>query len=246
MISIVVLNWNTTKMLVRLYETIKKFTSSDYEVIVLDNGSRIEELKALNEYFKSEQKVKIIEEPKNLGFAAGNNKALLFVSRESDFIVFINSDIYIQEDKWDEKFKECFKDHSVAICGAAYHPLSWDKNGNFHIQPLASHPVESESVQGAFFALRYNIALEIGLPIFDEAFKFAQYEETDLCFRVRKLGYKVMWIPVSHIHDHNNSSTKKNGYHLSDEIKNIDDFKKNAENNKKLLLKKHGDFLAIH
>jgi hypothetical protein len=47
---------------------------------------------------------------------------------------------------------------------------------------------------------------------------------------------------LKHEHLHNQSSTKKNGYKLSEEIKNINDFKANSEKNRLLLIQKHSDF----
>jgi len=51
-----------------------------------------------------------------------------------------------------------------------------------------------------------------------------------------------MWFPLEHEHLHNSSATKKNGYNLCDEIKNINEFKANTEKNKQLLRLKHKDF----
>jgi GT2 family glycosyltransferase len=124
----------------------------------------------------------------------------------------------------------------------AYHPLKWSKDGKFQIQKISNVPVESESVQGAFFSIPFEILQTIKSKDgfwFDENFKFAHYEETDLCFRVIDLGYKCYWFPLLHKHLHDSSATKKNGYNLSDEIKNIDDFKKNSEKNRQLLYNKH-------
>lgn len=240
--TIICLNWNTAQSTIRLYKSLIENTSNHFDVIILDNGSNTKDYNLLTENIKD---ATIIRQEKNLGFAAGNNQALKYV-KHNDFVVFINSDIVIQEKNWNEKFEKIFEDKTVGIVGCAYHPLKWTKDGQFHIQLITDHAVESESVQGAFFAINgelYKCLIEKDDYVFDEQFKYAQYEETDLCFRVRKMNYKVYWLPLKHLHEHNKSATKINGYHLNDEIKNINDFKANSERNKQLFIKRHMNFL---
>lgn len=242
MISIIVLNWNTSEMTIRLYNSIKKNTCQDFNFYVLDNGSKNEEYQKLFTLFNENEFVRRNE--KNVGFAAGNNQICKIIKNYNHgHVFFINSDIIIKEKYWDLKMVEMLDQNqfNVGIVGCAYHPLKWDDRGNFHIQPLVNYPVESESVQGAFFGIHKNLFDELMREdfIFDEEFKYAHYEETDLCFRIRKMGYKIYWLPVEHVHDHHNSATKRNGYNLNDEIKNQADFKANSERNKQLLVKKH-------
>ena len=245
MISIITLNWNTTDMTLRLYESLKTYTKGDFDFYVLDNGSRKEEYEKLFDLFKENEFVYRSE--KNLGFAAGNNVLCKYIEKfNHGHVFFINSDIIVQEFMWDEKLISILEQENTGVVGCAYHPLKWDKNGNFHIQPKSNKVVESESVQGAFFGVHSNLFNQLMRDdgcILDENFKYAQYEETDLCFRIRKAGYKVCWMDIRHIHDHNHSSTKINGYHLNDEIKDINDFKRNVERNKMLFVEKHKDVL---
>ena len=159
---------------------------------------------------------------------------------------FINSDIIIEQKDWDIEACKLLDNEKIGIVGLAYHPLHWDKTGHFHIQQKSDVPVLSESVQGAFFGVKdtlFNQLIRDDNSIFDENFKFAQYEETDLCFRVRKMNYQIYWLNVAHVHDHARSATKQHNYHLNDEIKNIDDFKKNTERNRILFVEKHKDIL---
>lgn len=246
MISIIVLNWNTTDMLIRLYESLKINTTMSFETIIVDNGSVKEQFDKLTAYVNSQNRDIVLERlESNIGFAAGNNVGLKLINSFNAYVVFINSDIVVEEKDWDSKLLIYLNAGAAGVVGCAYHPLKWDKNGKFHIQPIPQGPVESESVQGAFFATKTKILKQLYTNdgcYFDEAYKYAHFEESDLCLRVINLGYKCLWVPISHIHDHNHSATKANGYHLNDEIKNIDDFKANSERNRQLLFKKHSAF----
>ena len=48
-------------------------------------------------------------------------------------------------------------------------------------------------VTGASLAIRWTLAEDLGL--FDERFSPYYFEETDLCYRVRAAGFKVVYIP---------------------------------------------------
>jgi GT2 family glycosyltransferase len=271
--SIIILNWNTTDLLINLFNSIVENSSNKINITILDNGSREEQYEKLLSFFSDyfccqecasifsylsyresalkkivffkEEKIElqILRISENIGFGAGNNLALNFID-DSKNVIFINSDILIQEKDWDKKFDEAL--NGVEIVGCAYHPLRWSADARFKILPKSNKPVESQSVQGAFFAIRKEILdlmyKEDGCW-FDEEFKFAQYEETDLQFRILKKGYKCIWMPCAHLHLHEKSATKSNGYNLCKDIKNINEFKNNAEKNRLRLLEKHREYL---
>jgi len=265
--SIITLNWNTTKLLIGLYESLLKNTKEKFEFIIVDNGSKKDELKLLLSYFnqelntnaqtvaffdEKENRIIIHRERENRGFAAGNNEAISYA--EGSVISFINSDIVVDEKDWDQKVFDILGE-DVGCVGCAYHPLKWDKNANFHIQPVPSESVDSETVQGAFFSVTERALDDIKIMpkkmsmyfqkwFDDDNFPMAHYEETDLQLRMMQKGYKIKWIPIKHQHLHNRSATKSNGYHLNDDIKDMNDFKRNSNNNKMNLLKKHQWFFG--
>jgi len=268
--GIIVLNWNTTDLLIGMYNSARSNSQNPFHFVIIDNGSREEEVDKLFGYFKKLHNEQVGEKhnnsnfvkdlyeyknkdfivtikklPKNIGFAAGNNVGLKLLDSKITNVIFINSDILIEEKFWDSKFDVLLSGLNVGIIGPAYHPLRWNKDGRFQIQAKTTEPVESESVQGAFFGIRYSVldtVIKKDGFVFDENFKFAHYEETDLCFRIMNLGYKCLWFPCAHQHLHNSSGTKKNGYKLSDEIQCEADFKMNSERNRQLLMRKHDTF----
>ena len=61
-------------------------------------------------------------------------------------------------------------------------------------------------VTGAAFAIKRDIIKKLGY--FDEDFFPGYYEETDICFRAKKLGYKVVYVPKAIIY-HFEASTLK-------------------------------------
>lgn len=243
-ISIVILNWNTTDLLQRLICSLVTTTCLSYRIIIHDNGSCKSEYSKLIQIVSEYKNINLFKSDINLGFAAGNNQALTHLLYDDQYIVFINSDIIVKQKNWDIGFLDYLQQENVGIVGCAYHPLTWDRLGNFFIHP-SSVATESQTVQGAFFATKKTILDQLFATdgfYFDEGFKYAHYEEADLQLRIMKLGYKCWWLPIDHIHDHNNSATKKNGYHLNNEIMGVEDFKANSLKNRQYLLKKHPDY----
>ena len=62
-----------------------------------------------------------------------------------------------------------------------------------------SRPMDVDYVSGAAFFVRRDVIDKVGM--FDEETFFAYFEETDWCMRIRKAGWKVVFLPyVSIVH----------------------------------------------
>ena len=70
-VSIIILNWNTKKLLLDCIESVKTQTKQcEYEIIVVDNASVDGSAEAVR---SNHPEIKVIENEKNEGFARGNN-----------------------------------------------------------------------------------------------------------------------------------------------------------------------------
>src|SRR3989344_355191 len=89
-VSIIVLNWNGKSFLKSCLDSLKKITYSPLEIIVVDNNS----IDGSQEFVKKNyQKVSLIENKKNYGFAQGNN--IGFRAAKGDYILFLNNDTVV-------------------------------------------------------------------------------------------------------------------------------------------------------
>ena len=79
-VSIIILNWNGYKDTYECLKSIKKINYPNYEIIVIDNASSGEDIFLLKKEFKN--KIRIIKNKKNYGFAKGNNKGIKKVIEE--------------------------------------------------------------------------------------------------------------------------------------------------------------------
>ncbi|MFN8176372.1 MAG: glycosyltransferase, partial [bacterium] len=66
-------------------------------------------------------------------------------------------------------------------------------------------PRDCPYVTGAAFAMRRKVLEEVGL--LDERYLPAYFEETDLCFRVRRRGYRVVYEPGARLVHHEGTAS---------------------------------------
>ena len=90
-VSIIIVNYNTKELLYNCLKSIYKYTKDiDFEIIVSDNGSTDNSISMLKTEFPQ---VVIVDNGKNLGFGAGNNKGLEIA--KGKYIFYLNSDTLI-------------------------------------------------------------------------------------------------------------------------------------------------------
>ena len=216
--SVIILNWNGAEMLRRYLPSVVKAKSEgtksekETEIIVADNGSTDDSLKVMREEFPG---VKTIVLDKNYGFAEGYNRAIDQV--DSDYVVLLNSDVEVT-DGWLDTLLTYMDAHPEV---AAVQPKirSWLDKSRFEHAGAAGgylnalgYPycrgrnfrgveqdngqydsiVEVDWTSGACMCVRTKIYKEVGG--LDAAF-FAHMEEIDLCWRIRRAGWKLMCVP---------------------------------------------------
>ncbi|CEK12662.1 glycosyltransferase family 2 protein [Chthonomonas calidirosea] len=90
-LSVIILNWNTCELLQACLQSL--FESSEtvsFEVIVVDNASEDESREMVTQHFPQ---VRLLVNPRNVGFGAGNNAALPYA--RGRYLLFLNSDTLV-------------------------------------------------------------------------------------------------------------------------------------------------------
>jgi len=208
----------------KLFASFKRSNLS-FEVIVVDNASTDETVKKLKNIKAKNKNVILIENKKNLGFGKANNqgiriakgKYILFLN--SDVIVeridwkkiidFLNE----KQEIGALTVKVKLKNGQIDPASHRGFPTLWrsfcyfsslEKNlsfnwlfkkifGGYHLLHLNLKTVhEVEAISGAFFLTRKKIMDKVGG--FDENF-FMYGEDIDLCLRIKKLNYKIIYYP---------------------------------------------------
>jgi len=214
-LAIVILNWNGKKYLEQFLPSVID-NANGATVIVADNASTDESVSFVKENFPF---VTIIQNEQNGGFAKGYNDALKQV--EAEFYLLLNSDIEVT-DHWLEPLMEVMKDETVAGCQPKI--LSYSNRNQFEhagasggfldrnyypfcrgriVDKFENDEGQYDNITEVFWATGAALLIRSELfhqaGGFDESF-FAHMEEIDLCWRIKKLGYRFLVVPESVIY----------------------------------------------
>ena len=221
MISVVIPTWNGREHLARCLPSLQSQTVKDFQVLVVDNGSKDGTTAFLAEKFP---KVKVIALKKNYGFSAAVNKGIAASSGE--FIAILNNDTQTEQ-HWLEQLLQAAKENPgvgafaskilsltnpkiIDSAGDAYGRtgMAWNIGRGCPDGPAFDETRWVFGAAGCAAFYRRSFLDEVGW--FDEDF-FAFYEDVDLAFRGQLLGKKCLYVP-SAIVFHQGGGTLK---HLS-------------------------------
>lgn len=247
--AIVILNWNGRAFLEEFLPSVTSF-SKGARIIVADNASTDDSIAFLKEYYPD---VELVINESNGGFAKGYNDALKSV--DSEYFLLLNSDIEVT-DGWLEPLEKALENVEIAGCqpkilaqkrkthfehaGASGGFI--DKNYYPFCRGRILSDVEQDEGQyneqtdifwatGACFLVRSEVYHEMGG--FDEDF-FAHMEEIDLCWRIKRMGHRIVVVPESTV------------YHVGGGTLSYQSPRKtflNFRNNLFMILKNHEGFL---
>lgn len=158
----------------------------------------------------SNQKLTLIKNDKNEGYALGNNIGLEYVlnNLKSDYIVTINNDTVVDKDFLKYMVKYAKNNDKIGLIGPKIYyygvPGSvWFAGGNFRfltcdIPNIENYDDECEVdfITGCIHFFRTDALKKIGL--YNPTYA-AGYDNLEICFRAKNSGYKVFYLPQSEI-----------------------------------------------
>jgi len=216
-VAIVILNWNGEKHLANFLPSVFNSQYPNLEIIIGDNASTDNSVQFLRETFPL---IRVISNDENLGFAEGYNKVLNKV--DADYYVLLNSDVEVTPNWINPVIEMMEADSSIAVAQPKIR--DYYNRSSFEYAGAAGGFIDMFGYpfcRGRIFDTlekdigQYNDNLEIfwatGCALFikssiwkrvnglDEQF-FAHMEEIDLCWRIKNLGYKVMYCGKSTVY----------------------------------------------
>lgn len=215
-VAVVILNYNGKKFLETFLEAVIQH-SKPYEVIVADNASTDDSVSFLKEYFSE---VRLIQNKVNTGYAGGYEEALKQLNH--DYFVLLNNDVEVSANWLQPMIEMAEKQKTIG----AIQPRLLDYNqpkrfeyagaaGGF--MDVFGYPfcrgrvfesIEEDTEQynetraifwasgACMFVRREALEKAGGL----DADYFAHMEEIDLCWRMKNMGYEIMYQPQSKVY----------------------------------------------
>jgi len=218
-VTLIVLNHNSlNKFGEEAYKYLESIVNTEYdnlEIVIVDNGSTDGSIDEIEKRFENLNNVKIVRSRANLGYAGGNNLGFKLYGRGSKYVAFINNDVEVESD-WLKKIIEVMEnDPKIAAAQPKILQLkrrelidslgglidrlgrAYDLFHNLGDKKNITKPFEVFYARGAAIIIRSEVFDKLGG--FDPDY-FIYYEETDLCWRMRLLGYRVITVPTSKIY----------------------------------------------
>lgn len=223
-LAVILVNWNTKDLLDRCLGGLEASSGdSRAQIVVIDNASTDGSAEFIR---RRHPRIRLIANGENEGFARAVNRGLAATTQ--DLVLVLNPDAMPTPGAIRSMIELMRSDPTIGIVGprligagdrpqisVANHPslatellhkpmLSRLLPGRFysrHYQP--DSPVQVETVIGACMLLNRAMLREIG--DFDESY-FLFLEETDLCLRARRAGWKVVFHPKVRVLHHQGAS----------------------------------------
>lgn len=118
--AFLILHYEVIEETIKAVESIKKYMNEyDYNIVIVDNASKNKTGKKLQEIYNLDSNISVILNPKNLGFARGNNIGIEYIlnNLEFDFLVAMNNDTQLISDSFANLIIDDYNRYKFAILG---------------------------------------------------------------------------------------------------------------------------------
>jgi GT2 family glycosyltransferase len=221
-VSVIIVNWNTRAVLRDCLESVYAQTRDvTFEVIVVDNASTDGSPELVKRGFPQAY---LIENFTNRGFAAANNQGMAMA--RGRYVLLLNSDTIVLDNAIAKTVVFADRNPQAAVVGCRVlnpdHTLQptcfmfpsllnmllsvsyvyklFPRNRFFGRERMTwwdrDDAREVDVVTGCFMLVRREAIEQVG--VMDEEF-FMYGEETDWCYRFRREGWKVSFVPLADI-----------------------------------------------
>jgi GT2 family glycosyltransferase len=206
LVSVIIVNWNGKAYLGDCLNSLRNQTFLDFEIIVVDNGSKDASVEYVESQFPGF--AHILRNPENRGFSGGNNQGIK--EARGQYIALLNNDARADSGWLKELVKAAEADHRAGMLASKIYlqgqPKVIDNVGHLIFRDglnrgrgrLEKDHGQFDKMEEVLFPsgcaalYRREMLEEIGL--FDEDF-FAYGDDTDIGLKGRLAGWKCLYIP---------------------------------------------------
>lgn len=219
-VSVLIVNWNGVDLLKDCLPTLKSQTYSNFELIVVDNGSQDGSQGYVRQIFPE---ALIIQLDRNYGFSKPNN--IGFSKATGEYILTLNNDISLEHDFlakivgfMDSQSNEIYAVNPKVLYFYQRNVINTigikllSNGGGVHIGKNSSSKsyndiIDVFGVCAGCALYRKTTIVELGF-FFDESY-FAYLEDVDLSIRAYITGYKSKYFPGSVCYHKHSATAEK-------------------------------------
>ncbi|MGA3189882.1 MAG: glycosyltransferase family 2 protein [Bryobacteraceae bacterium] len=220
-ISVVIVNWNRKELLHACLDSLAVQAFSDFEVIVVDNGSDDGSVALVQEIMRAfPHPIRIIENHENKGFCAANNQG--FAVSQAEYIALLNNDaeadpgwlqamfdaIRVKPDVGESdvgmvasKILVWENPSIIDKCGHLIYPDGQNRGRGHGQLDQGQFDRQTEALWPDGCAALYRRAMLDEVGGFDEEF-FAYADDAELGLRARMAGWNCLYAPGAVVRHH--------------------------------------------
>jgi GT2 family glycosyltransferase len=207
LVSVIVVGHNSIRDLPDCLSSVFSMDYPDFEVIYVDNGSSDGSAGYVRRRFKG---VKIVEAGGNMGYGGACN--LGAAHGVGEYLLFLNPDVRVDRGALRELMEVMLSDPGIGVCGGKI--LFWEGDriqslGGLY-NPETGYAIDLHFGEGGKAVKGYSrptpvfhccgACLLVRRRAFDESGGFdgdyfLYFDEVDLCWRIRMMGYEVLVTP---------------------------------------------------
>ncbi len=214
-VCVVICNWNKVQDLLDCVESVLKSNYSNFDIVVVDNGSEPQHLSEIKKLLPS--KVHLIENPINVGGAGGFNLGIQYALNQKiyDSLWILDNDIIVDPDCLSQLIHELRTSEKNGIVGSmilrmdfpdklqelgAYiDPKECSVNlymRNYTVSNVKPQPITVDYVPAC--SLLVDAAKLKNVGLMDQNY-FLYFDDADWCVRFKSAGYDIRATPLAKV-----------------------------------------------
>jgi len=215
-ISVIVVNWDRRELLRASLLSLRAQSFRDFEIIVVDNGSRDGSPAMLAEEFPD---VTLIRNAENRGFCAGNNQGI--AAARGRYIALLNNDAEAEPGWLEALLSGMRSEGDVGMCaskilfyearnvidkaGHLIYPDGQNRGRGCGEPDHGQYASPEEALFPDGCAAMYDRRVFESAGLFDEDF-FAYGDDAELGLRARLAGWRCLYVPTAVVYHHHSST----------------------------------------
>jgi GT2 family glycosyltransferase len=219
--SVIVLNWNGRHHLRSCLESLKRQTYTDFEVVLVDNGSTDGSADYVRREFPW---VRLLERERNLHFCVGNNAGIRI--SQGRYVALLNNDTEAEAD-WLAALTAAaeatpdagsfasqmlmFNDRQAIDSAGNEYAAGGAAAKRGHLSKAGSFDEPMRIFGACAGAALYRRAMLEDIGLLDEDFAMI-FEDVDLGFRAQLAGYPCLYVPTARVYHKVNATIRRLSY----------------------------------